>query len=364
MVGCVFSSFAAKHTPQNIKKELPANRGPRKVSSVYPWQILIKEFMKTTWKTLPLFILAALAVNLLGCASPVPADTTPVRIAVLPIVEGLPLYAAQNGGFFEKQGLKVEFIPTSSAAERDQLIAAGQADATINDLLAVALFNRDSIQLQVVRFAHVSAPGAPMYVIAAAPGSGIKNVKDLAGVEIGISQGSIIDYVTNRMLTGSGLAPDQVKTVAVPKIPDRMALLLSGQVKAATLPQPFATIAIQQGAVPVVDDTQFPGLGNSVVSFSKKFIDEHPQSVRNFVIALDQAAADVNANPEKYRSLLAKYNVVPENILAGFTIPKFPGDSLPTAQQFDDVVAFAQEHQLIAAPVKFSDSVNGSFIKP
>ena len=320
--------------------------------------------MITTWKTLSLFILVPLAAALLGCAPSPTTDTTPVRIAVLPIVEGLPLYAAQDGGFFEKQGLKVEFIPTSSAAERDQLLAAGQADATINDLLAVVLFNRDSIQLQVVRFAHVSAPGSPMYVIAAAPDSGFKNAKDLVGIDIGISQGSIIDYVTNRMLTGSGLAPDQVKTVAVPKIPDRMALLLSGQVKAATLPQPFATIAIQQGALPLVDDTQFPGLGNSVVSFSKKYIDEHPQSVKNFLIALDQAAAEVNANPEKYRDLLSKYMVVPDNILAGFTIPKFPGNSLPAAQQFDDVVAFAQHQHLIAAPVKFADSVNSSFVNP
>ncbi len=319
--------------------------------------------MITTWKTLSLCILAALAGALLGCAPATPDDTTPVRIAVLPIVEGLPLYAAQDGGFFEKQGLTVEFIPTSSAAERDQLLAAGQADATINDLLAVALFNRDSIQLQVVRFAHVSTPGSPMYVIAAAPNSTMKTARSLAGVEIGISQGSIIDYVTHRMLTGSGLTPDQVKTVAVPKIPDRMSLLLSGQIKAATLPQPFATIAIQQGALPIVDDTQFPGLGNSVVSFTKNFIDVHPQSVKNFLTALDQATTDVNANPEKYRSLLSKYNVVPDNILAAFTLPLFPGDSLPTAQQFEDVVAFAQQQQLIAVPVKYAEFGQRQFCK-
>ena len=164
------------------------------------------------------------------------------------------------------------------------------------------------------------------------------------------------------MLTGSGLTPDQVKTMAVPKIPDRMALLLSGQIKAATLPQPFATIATQQGALPIVDDTQFPGLGNSVVSFKKTLSMNIPNRCDNFLIALDQAANDINANPEKYRSLLGKYKVVPDNILAGFTIPKFPGDSLPTAKQFEDVVDFALEHQLIAVPVKFSDSVNASFL--
>ncbi len=319
--------------------------------------------MKKNLRTLPLILLATLVTTLFGCAPAIPADTAPVRIAVLPIVDGLPLYAAQDGGFFEKQGVKVEFIAVSSAAERDQLIAAGQADSMINDLLAVALFNRDSVQLQVVRFAQVSAPGTPMFVIAAAPNSGIKDVKDLAGVEIGISQGSIIDYVTNRILAGSGMTADQMKTIAVPKIPDRMTLLLSGQLKAATLPEPFATIAVQQGAAAVVDDTQISGLGNSVVSFRKEFIDAHPQAVQKFLTALNQAGDEINANPEKYRSLLGKYKVVPENILAAFPIPKFPGDSLPTAQQFEDVVAFAQEHKLIAAPVKYSDSVNGSFLK-
>ncbi len=286
-----------------------------------------------------------------------------MRVATLPIVEGLPLYVAQESGFFTKLGVKVEFVAAASAAERDQLIAAGQADGLINDLLAVALFNRAETQLQVVRFAHVSGAGSPLYVIVAAPQSGIKTAKDLAGVEIGISQGSIIDYATNRMLGAAGLKADQIKTVAVPKIPDRMALLLSGQLKAATLPQPFATLALRQGAIAVLDDLSVPGLGTSVVSFRKAFSDAHPQAVKNFLAALDQATTELNANPEKYRALLGKYNVVSETLLPTYPMPKFPAGSLPSQKQFEDVVAFALERKLLEKPVNFADSVNGSFLK-
>ncbi len=314
---------------------------------------------RNRWKALSALLLFILAA---ACTTQ-PADTTPVKVAVLPIVEGLPLYAAQENGFFSKQGIKVEFVSAGSAAERDQLIAAGQADGLINDLLAVALFNRQAVQLQVVQFAHASSAGSPLFVIVASPQSGIKAAKDLAGVEIGISQGSIIDYVTNRILTGEGLKADQIKTVAVPKIPDRMSLLLSGQLKAATLPEPFATIALSQGAVKLVDDTKYSDYANSVVSFRKKFIDEHPQVVRAFVEALNQASADVNANPEKYRALLTKYKVVPDNLVASYAIPKFPVAGLPTQKQFDDVVAFALERKLIDTAVKYADSVNPTFIK-
>jgi NitT/TauT family transport system substrate-binding protein len=317
--------------------------------------------LKTPWQNF-FGLVCILAFLTTGCTAQAPADTTPIRIAVLPIVEGLPLYTAQDGGFFEKQGLKVQFINAGSAAERDQLIAAGQADGMINDLLAVTLFNRQSAQLQIVRFAHVSTPGSPLYVIAAAPQSGIKTVQDLAGVEIGISQSSIIDYATSRILSNAGLKADQIRTVAVPKIPDRMSLLLSGQIKAATLPQPFAALALKSGAVAIVDDTQVADLGNSVISFRKSFIDEHPQVVKSFVSAIDQATTDLNANPEKYRSLLGTYKVVPDTLLAAYPIPKFPDNSLPNQKQFEDVVAFALERKLIDTPVKFTDSVNPAFL--
>ena len=148
----------------------------------------------------------------------------------------MPFYVAKEAGLYEKAGVKVEFIAASSAAERDQIMAAGQADGMVNDLLATALFNRQSAQVQVVRFAQVATAAQPNFRLVASPQSGIKSVKDLAGVEIGISQASIIDYITYRMLTGEGLKPDQIKTLAVPKIPDRMALLSDGRFEGRQLP--------------------------------------------------------------------------------------------------------------------------------
>ena len=121
----------------------------------------------------------------------------------------MPVYVAQEAGYFEKQDLNVEFVPVGSAAERDQVVAVGQADGMVNDLLSVALYNRKETQVQVVRFARITMAGAPLYRILASAKSGIKSVKDLSGVPIGISQGSIIDYVTNQILTGEGLDAGQ-----------------------------------------------------------------------------------------------------------------------------------------------------------
>ncbi len=74
--------------------------------------------------------------------------------------------------------------------------------------------------------------------------------------------------------------PTRSRRSPSPRFPIAWPCCLSGQLKAATLPQPFATIALQQGGVAVVDDIKYPDVGNSVVSFRKKFIDEHPQAVQ------------------------------------------------------------------------------------
>ena len=50
-----------------------------------------------------------------------------LKIAVLPIIDTLPMYVAEAEGLFAKHGVTVEFIPVASAPERDQLLAAGQA---------------------------------------------------------------------------------------------------------------------------------------------------------------------------------------------------------------------------------------------
>ena len=302
-----------------------------------------------------------------ACATPVQpaADAVSVRIAMLPILDTIPLYLAQEAGYFAAEGVNVEFIPVGSAAERDQVMAAGRADGMINDLVSVVLYNRQAVTVQVVRFMRIASRDVPLYRVVASPKSGITTVAGLAGVPIGISQGSIIDYVTDQLLQSEGLAPDQIKTIAVPKIPERMALLSSGELKAATLPEPFATLAIRNGAVLITDDTVHPEFGNSVISFHKTFLDQHPAAVQGFLRAVEKAVQDINASPEKGRPIFTKYNLVPSDLVASYPVPAFPPSSLPTQAQFDAVAQWAVAKGLVDRTVPYAGSVVDNFlVKP
>ncbi len=285
-----------------------------------------------------------------------------LKVAVLPIIDTLPMYVAQQEGLFAKHGVNVEFVPVASAPERDQLLAAGQADGTINETLSVMLFNKDQVQMQAVRYALRPAEGYGHFFILASAKSGITTPDGLKGVEIGVSQGTVIEYVTERLLQAEGFSADDIKTIAVPKIPDRMALLASGELNAGVLPDPLASLAVSQGAVIVADDSAHPEYGFSVISFRKEVIDANPDAVHAFLAAIEEASDMINLDPKKYTSVLSEQKLVPPPLLETYEVPPFPDQAVPTEAEWMDALAWAKEKGMLTADVSYADSVNGSLL--
>jgi len=309
-----------------------------------------------------LLVLTALLAMLLGACAPSAAPATALRIGVLPILEALPMYVALSQGLFAEEGLQVEFVPAASAAERDQLMQAGQIDGMINDLVSTLLYNQQQVQIVIVRFARVASAQDPAYRILASAGSGITGVDGLRGVPIGVSEGTVIEYVTDRLLEAEGLAADEIEIVAVPKIPDRLALLDSGELQAATLPDPLASLALQAGAVLIIDDTAHPEYGTSVLSFRKAIVDQNPEAVRAFLRALEAATAEVNADPGKWSTLLTENKLVPAPLVGTYQLPTFPSASVPSEAQYADVLDWAIAGGLITGSAAYTDSVDDSFL--
>lgn len=303
-----------------------------------------------------LLALCLSAVLLTGCRKP---GTGALRIAVLPVLDALPLYVAEAEGYFAAQGIKVELITAASAAERDQLLQAGQIDGFITDLVALALYNRDSVQVVAVRYAMVPTADFAQFRILAASKSGVTTVEDLRGVPIGVSEGTVIEYVTHRLLEAEGLSTDTIATLAVPKIPDRMALLDAGELDAATLPEPLAALAIQQGAVLIVDDTRHPEIACSLYAFRKGVIDQQPQTVRAFLDAINQASTAINVDKNRWSALLAEKGLVPVPLAGAYILPDYPADAVPTEAQFADAVAWLQATGRLTTTPRYEDSVDG-----
>jgi NitT/TauT family transport system substrate-binding protein len=283
-------------------------------------------------------------------------------MALLPILDSLPAYVAQQEGYFEAEGLDVEIINVSSAPERDQLIAAGEADGMINELVSTMFINKNEPQVRIVRVARAATEKNPVFRILASKSSGISDPGQLLGEEIGISEGTVIEYVTDRLLESEGLSASDVTKVAIPRISDRLALLGAGELSAAVLPDPLASLAVQGGAVVVLDDTAEPEYGLSVISFRTEILDNNPDLVRAYLRALEKAVDDINENPGKYEGILREKGLVPDVLLTSYQIPPFPSGKVPSEAQWEDAMNWVLTNSLIPDRLEYEDSISSQYL--
>ncbi|MBP8974022.1 MAG: ABC transporter substrate-binding protein [Anaerolineae bacterium] len=311
-------------------------------------------------------IAAALAASLAPLAGRTQAQDAPkLRMGLLPILDVLPFYVADEAGYFAAEGLEIELIPVSSALERDQLVIAGAIDGMVNDLISTGIFNQDEPLVQIVALARRAYPDYPQFRLLAAPRSNITLPSDLINVEIGISENSVIHYITQRILEAEGISAEDLSFRAEPNIAIRFQLLMEGQFKAVCLPDPLAQAAVVGGAILIADDTSLveSQISQSVLGFRTEVIEEQPEAVEGFLRAWMRAAEDINADPEAYRALWLEKTNVPDSVKDTYALPPFPTYEITTEAAWEDTVAWLIEQDIVESTASYADTINPAFLE-
>jgi NitT/TauT family transport system substrate-binding protein len=302
-----------------------------------------------------------LASVLVGCVAVKPDDNK-LKVSLIPVLDTIPVLVAQQNGYFKEQGIEVEAVPVKSPQEQNALVQAGQVDGMLTDLVVVGIFNKQTPQVKAVYTSRRPFPDAPLFRILAGPKANINGPADVKGVPIGISQNTVIEYLTSRLLEGAGLKPEDIKGEEVNAIPVRFEQLLNGNLKAATLPDPLAQGAIAAGAKLVADDTKRPELSQSVLAFRTEALNNKPNTVKKFLVAWEKAVKELNAHPEKYQSLMIEQGRVPKSIENSYKMPPFPEKGVPSESEVADVLAWMKAKGLVARDVPYQDMVDKTYL--
>jgi len=123
-------------------------------------------------KSVSVLFCAAACVALSGTLT---VAAAPLKVGVLPDLDSLPIILASKEGLFAAQGLDVELVSFRNPVERDAAFQAGRLDGIVADTLG-AIFAVAGGGEGVI-----TSVTTGRYGLAAAPGSGITSVKQLAG---------------------------------------------------------------------------------------------------------------------------------------------------------------------------------------
>jgi NitT/TauT family transport system substrate-binding protein len=93
-------------------------------------------------------------------------------------------------------------------------------------------------------------------------------------------------------------------------------------------------------------------------------IDAQPEAVMNFLLAIDEAIALINADPDQVHRYPERGQNRPAPLLEAYKVPPFPAAGVPTEAEWNDALSWAKEKGMLDVDVSYADSVNQSLLLP
>ncbi|MHB8072791.1 ABC transporter substrate-binding protein [Desulfosporosinus fructosivorans] len=316
-----------------------------------------------------LSVVLSLTIGVSGCATtkapdnnqPTKSSMKTVKIGVLPIEDNLPFYVAEKDGLYAKEGVQVELISFASALERDTALQAGQIDGEVADMVAVALLKKIGTDVKIASIGLGATPHEGRFAILTSPKSNIKDLTSLKGATLGISQNSIIDYVSDQMLLDKGILLSDVVKMSIPKMPVRVDMLLSDQINAACLPDPLASLAQARGAHLIIDDT-YRNISQTVFLFRTQSIKDNPEGIKATLRVYGTAGQALSKNPDQYRDLFLEKAQIPTDLKESYETPTFSKLQLPTEEEVNSVMKWMVEKKLLPQAYSYQDLVDSTLL--
>ncbi|WP_207655755.1 ABC transporter substrate-binding protein [Vallitalea okinawensis] len=280
----------------------------------------------------------------------------PLAIGVMPDTDSLPLILASSLGYYEEEGLEVTIVPFKSALDRDAALQAGQLDGAISDMLAVAFLNDNGFKVDI------TSKTSGSFKLIANGEKGIEAVTAINNNSIGISQNTIIEYLTDRMLETSGVSLDQVEKVAIPKIPTRLEMLQYGNIDMATLPEPLASLAVLNGGK-ALSSSDALNIDLGLIIFKDETINSKATEIQGFYRAYNRAVDYLNEEPlENYIDIIIEEAGFPEPVRDTLVLPAYTHATMPSQDTWADVLLWLNSKELITEEFSFEEVSTDQFI--
>lgn len=261
--------------------------------------------------TVAAVVVVGAAVFLWIRSTPSPAPGT-VRVGYQPTMLYLPVFVAQEKGFFASRGLQVELVRFGSANDMAQALATNRIEATgMSSLTVLANLERNSPgTFSIYLLEILTADLSPDALVVSAK-SAIQTLGDLRGKKLGIYPGTTLRSYAEKFLHAA-IGPDHgVEFVQLqPQV--QVQSLASESIDALYSIEPIPTVAEAEIGARVlargllaqhVHDPFYAGAG----VIAKSAVETRPEAVADFRAAIRKALQFISSNEKGARELMVTY---------------------------------------------------------
>lgn len=308
----------------------------------------------------------ALLVSVAGCAKTereeVKLETevkemNKLSFGAMGSIDIVPIVIAQEKGYFEEEGLELDFQLFTAAKDRDAALQAGALDGLIADEIAMSIYQNSGIDMKITGQTN----GA--WTLVVGKDSGIEKLEDLKGKKMAISENTMIDYLSDYIAEENGVNAIEIEKVAIPAMPARLEALRNKQVDAAILPAPFDDTAVADGGkgLESIDNAD---IMISAIAFSQDKIDNNEETIKAFFVGYNKAVEYMkNTDIKEYEDTIIKTVGYSEDIKGNLILPELKLNYLPDEEKVQAVFDWSKNKGIISADLKAEDIIIDKFVK-
>ena len=281
----------------------------------------------------------------------------------------VPLWIADEEGYFKKQGLDVKQVNISGGTQGAQMMVTGGVDVSYDDPITCIVSTAGGIPVNVI------VGGTPSLAYLIVGGPEIKNIADVKGKRVG-SSGLGLSASRLALLVGLrrfGIDADkgQVTIVAAGQEPERIAGLSTGAIAATVISPEYRTKLEQLGVNMLADlrTLNIPWETSSVITTAKNMQTKRDMLERVVRAILQAHAFILNpANRTRVVEVMTTQLALKSqqdaaavyDDLVKFYVFKKP---YPTRDGFANVIAEVVKSVAKAAGIKYEDVVDNSILE-
>jgi NitT/TauT family transport system substrate-binding protein len=260
--------------------------------------------------------------------------TATVKLAFVPLASMLPVWIAEEQGFFRDHGIELENV---SGAEESPtgvpLVMSGEANVAL--ITPTGLIQAAQEDLPVQALTGLTRVGeteerddSGMVVVEASP---VQDLGDLSGKRVALtSLNSSPQWTVQSAIDQAGGDSGTVEFIQSP-LSAMQGLLESGEVDAAAIPDPLLPGALADGTLRLLARPNHLVLGGQpalLLFSSKEWISGNAETARSFRAAVGDAAAFIEdpANDGTVREVLGERTEIPAEFVEQVQFNEFSTD--------------------------------------
>lgn len=291
------------------------------------------------------------------------AGSAAMKVGVLRTADSLPIYVGDGTGLFEEYGANVELVEFSSASDQSKAMESGAIDGMMTDMVVQNLLAKGGTELRTITTALGNDINEGKFLIVSSPKSGVESIDDVEEKKIGISEGTMMEYLVDSYWNELGLDINNVEKVNIPSLSLRFETLNANEVDMAILPDPMGDLAVSGGCNEIINDTALDAnYSITVIAFAKSFIDTNESSVENFIKGYNAAVDRINEHNDDDLELIYSVANVPEVLQGTWQIPHYPKNSVPSEEEVESITEWMVEKKLLDENVTYEQVVDSRFV--